>query len=180
VLCIECGYHLERGEQLETRRKPFRREINLGLPRWLALVLTVIFLGVVVGGLVAGVQADVRGLRWLAAFGFVALFVLPFAAARLVIERSRKGDLLLRLFRDFFFVPLVWKKVHLRHYDRALTNYLGDSEDASFFSVTLCGPRAAPVRLYYGSDERKMKEVLDCLQFDVGLTIGRGDDRFDA
>ena len=81
----------------------------------------------------------------------------------------------------FFFVPVVYAKVDLRKYDSVYTNYAGYSgyaadERGDWFWLEVRGEKARPVRIYRGQDEQTMKEIVNCLQHEAGLTVCRGTD----
>lgn len=171
VLCVECGYHLERGEHLQTKKKRFSRRWDLG-PNLPAQI------GIAVLAVIAAVVCTV--MYWpigaLALLGPVAVIAaLGLFGKTLLIQRQSSGELLLTVIRRFFFVPMVTAQVDLGSYDAVYTSFVADDESESYF-VELRGRRAPRLVVYNGGDHGTMKEILDCLQFDAGLEIRRDTD----
>jgi hypothetical protein len=172
VLCIDCGYHLEKGEHLETKRKPFRRTWTQGLPLWAQIVVALIL---VIGSVVCVV---VKGPKWawVGGVAILAMAALSWSSRRVVVERTPQGNLQLILHGWIFFIPLVHARADLSRYEAVYTSYYGDEESGDSYALQIRGHKVRSVVVWRGGNEQTMKEIVDCLQDDAGLEVRRADD----
>jgi hypothetical protein len=119
VLCIECGYNLKTGAQLETVYERFERRWNTGGMPW---VVRLIAFGIVeLLGLVLFLAVDslesflsisflygIGSVFWLFAWGYLA---------QIAITKNERGEPVLRQTTWLCFIPIGTKTVRLRRYE---------------------------------------------------------------
>jgi hypothetical protein len=171
VLCIDCGYHLEKGEHLETKRKPFRRTWSQGLPLWGQIIAAVILLS----GSVACVVVLGPKWGWVGGVAILLMAAISWFGRRIVVERTPKGNLQLVLHGWIFFIPLIHARADLSRYEAVYTSYSGDDE-YDFYGLEIRGHKVRPVVVWEGSNELTMRAIVDCLEEDAGLEVRRADD----
>jgi hypothetical protein len=171
VLCVGCGYHLERGEHLKTRSQRFHRQWDFGLT-------VAAQAGAVVLAFLAAGGCAVFYWPWgLAAFvlALVLLFVVGMFGRRVVLERTPKGNVRLTVVQWVLFRPTVTSEADLEKYEAAYSSFLNAGKYTSYL-IEVRGPGVPTILVYDGGSHAVMKEMLDCLQFEAGLPIRRGDD----
>jgi hypothetical protein len=169
VLCVECGYHFEKGTRLKTQRKPFRRV-------WNTTVAPEVLLGI--AGTVFVVTVVVAVVRegegwWTILLALLFGLLLSAVGRRMVIERDRRGQPHLTIDRMLLFMPLInQSEIELEPYDAVYTDFSSDGE-SDWFVLELRGERVQPMVIYRGGNEQLMKELLDTLQKVAHMRVER-------
>jgi hypothetical protein len=168
VLCVNCGYHLEKGERLRTVRQRLRRTWETGLtsPARLGGLAVVVLGGVAFAVFVAGGW-------WCLPLCAVVGLVLAALGSRIVLERDRSGRPWLTVHGWFLLLPVRKRVIDLRRCDSVLLDYAGNDEAETYY-VEVDGKKfSRPIRVYAGSSERVMREITDALQEVAGLEVKR-------
>jgi hypothetical protein len=96
--------------------------------------------------------------------------------SRYDVNRDRKGQPILTIRSWLLWIPLGTTTVGLKGYDSICTDYQlqhdGNREYDMFF-LELQGPRKAPYRLWSGTNESSMHDLVDLLREGAGLTVTR-------
>jgi hypothetical protein len=91
-----------------------------------------------------------------------------------VLHRERTGELTLTLRSWVLFLPVGRQEVDLDGYTRIVTDFTpGNDEAPDVYYVDLEGPHRRPVRVYCGSDERTMHEIIDTIKESTRMEITR-------
>jgi hypothetical protein len=102
------------------------------------------------------------GLKWLGSY------------RRFAVERSEHGDLLLTIRRWFLFLPMGIRYVELKDYSWLYTDFTpGSDRTPDYYYLDLEGSRVPRISLYSGSNDDKMRELIEMLQGAATLTVER-------
>jgi hypothetical protein len=102
------------------------------------------------------------GVKWLGSY------------RRFAVERSEHGDLLLTIRRWFLFLPTGTRYVELKDYSWLYTDFTpGTDRSPDYYYLDLEGSRVPVIHLYSGSDDDKMRELIEMLQAATTLTLER-------
>jgi hypothetical protein len=102
------------------------------------------------------------GVKWLGSY------------RRFAVERSEHGDLLLSIRRWFLFLPMGIRYVELKDYSSLYTDYTpGSDRTPDYYYLDLEGARVPVIHLYSGTDDDKMRELIEMLQGAAPLRVER-------
>jgi hypothetical protein len=184
VLCIECGYHLDRGRRLKTKSNrptqtfgsspvtPLRKQIALGCG---GAGLFICLVGILVCFLF-----ESGFLVGLPVLGVGSLLILPVTilgnGQRMTITKSKKGEPLLIQEEWICFLSVRASTTSLRKWDAVFfdCSVSSDGEQADVYSLRLGRrDRSQFLLLYRGTDEHHMKYLGELLQEVAGLSMER-------
>ncbi len=102
------------------------------------------------------------GLKWMGCY------------RRYSVERSEHGDLLLTVRRWLFFIPLGIHYLELKDYSTLYTDFTpGTDRVPDYYYLDMEGTKVPLIHLYTGTDDEKMREMIEMLQGAASLTVER-------
>ena len=190
VLCVNCGYHLEKGKRLKTRHgkrapgvawdadldwNPRFGRVTVGIGLQAGLVVTAALLACFGRG-PDGVRIEWVILGFL--LGTLLIWTLVGTFTRVRLARDHKGAPILVLFRRLLFIPRGQTVYPLARYKAVYTDYAvaqGKSR-AEYYRLYLGGEYRDDmplVLILFTTNDDKMRELCDVLKEAANLSINR-------
>jgi hypothetical protein len=170
VLCVECGYHLLKKKHLETKKKRVRRSWDVGPTPAAQVALIVLILLVPLGVEIVRQFED----WWVLIIAPPVALIATVFGYRLILDRDNKGKWRLTRHGWFFFQPIGKVVLDLSRYEALYTDFLqGGEDEGGVYVLELRGDRVPAVVIYRGNKERFARELMDMMQYQVGLRIER-------
>ncbi len=171
VLCVDCGYHLEKKKHLKTVSKRVELFWDNRLPLAVQIGIGVVAVAVIVGAIL------LKDLEMAARLIIIAITLVLGATPlgfvwRLTLVKDRKGRPFLRKKYWFCFLPIYSRDYNLQNYNAVLMDY-HEVEDHEYFIMQLRHKDGSLFTIYRGGDEKTMHSLADALKDWADLALER-------